>query len=91
MSQKLLSTTSSLDKIPTLSPKEWDVLTLLALGLCSKHIAVRLGVMPKSIDNYKNRIGKKLGLKGYGLLARFAVANKDMLQERRKSLMSYLT
>ncbi|CAG5005205.1 hypothetical protein DYBT9275_03537 [Dyadobacter sp. CECT 9275] len=58
-----------------LTEKEKQVLWLIAMGLNSKAIAVRLDVRPKSVDNYKNRIGKKLGLKGYGALVSFIRAN----------------
>lgn len=59
--------------IHLLTESEWDVLLHMSNGLNAKDIAIIENVMPKSIDNCKNRIGKKLGLQGYGSLARFAL------------------
>ncbi|WP_177197011.1 helix-turn-helix domain-containing protein [Dyadobacter koreensis] len=55
----------SLSVYPTvhfLSRKEREVLVLVAMGMTSKEISIKLDVLPKSIDNYKNRITKKLGV-----------------------------
>ena len=64
-----------------LSRKEREVLVLVAMGMTSKEISIKLGVLPKSIDNYKNRITKKLGVNGYGALGHFASENKTLLLE----------
>lgn len=74
----------SLSVYPTvhfLSRKEREVLVLVAMGMTSKEISIKLDVLPKSIDNYKNRITKKLGLNGYGALGHFASENKALLLE----------
>lgn len=62
-----------------LSRKEREVLVLVALGMNSKEISIKLDVLPKCIDNYKNRITKKLGVNGYGALGHFASENKTVL------------
>lgn len=64
-----------------LSRKEREVLVLVAMGMTSKEISIKLDVLPKSIDNYKNRITKKLGVNGYGALGHFASENKTLLLE----------
>lgn len=64
-----------------LTQSEWEVLLHMSNGLNAKEMAVIGHVMPKSIDNCKNRIGKKLGLQGYGSLARFALENRIVLLE----------
>jgi DNA-binding CsgD family transcriptional regulator len=66
-------------KIYLLSDTEWIILIYLTNGLTSKDIAVHMNVMPKSVDNYKNRIGKKLGMQGYGVLYKYAADNRTML------------
>ena len=74
----------SLSVYPTvhfLSRKEREVLVLVAMGMTSKEISIKLDVLPKSIDNYKNRITKKLGVNGYGALGHFASENKALLLE----------
>ena len=70
----------------SLSQKEHYVLVLVASGLNSKEISLELKVLPKSIDNYKNRIGKKLGIKGYKSLQCFAICNREILLEWGKLL-----
>jgi DNA-binding CsgD family transcriptional regulator len=52
-------------KVHLLSDTEWIILIYLTNGLTSKDIAIIMNVMPKSVDNYKNRIGRKLGMQGY--------------------------
>jgi DNA-binding CsgD family transcriptional regulator len=80
--EKILTSRSwALSLAHSLSFKEREVLVLMALGLNSKESSVKLKVLPKSIDNYKNRIGKKLGLNGYGALYAFAIEQKDLLLE----------
>jgi len=65
--------------IHRLTDVEWNVLLHISNGLNAKDISVIENVMPKSIDNCKNRIGKKLGLQGYGSLTRFALKNRITL------------
>jgi DNA-binding CsgD family transcriptional regulator len=64
-----------------LSQTEWAVLMYLTDGLTSKDIAIIMNVMPKSVDNYKNRIGKKLGISGYGELCLFAEEKHILLYD----------
>ncbi|MBE9460758.1 helix-turn-helix transcriptional regulator [Dyadobacter subterraneus] len=74
----------SLSVYPTvhfLSRKEREVLVLVAMGMTLKEISIKLDVLPKSIDNYKDRITKKLGVNGYGALGHFAFENKALLLE----------
>jgi DNA-binding CsgD family transcriptional regulator len=81
MEKRLTSSSWALSLAHSLSFKEREVLVLMALGLNSKESSVKLNMLPKSIDNYKNRISKKLGLKGYGALCAFAIVHKDLLLE----------
>lgn len=56
-----------------LSPREREVLELLALGHTQREIAERLGVGTKSIETYRARIADKLDLRSRAALVRFAL------------------
>ena len=45
-----------------LSPRELEILSGIADGLCAKDIAAHLGVMPATIDSHKRNIRTKLGI-----------------------------
>ncbi len=49
-----------LGPLDVLSPRELEVLALLADGLTVKEVAARLHRSPKTIENHRNAIGKKL-------------------------------
>jgi DNA-binding NarL/FixJ family response regulator len=44
-----------------LTPREHEVLTLVAVGLASPAIGLRLGIAPKTVDKYAERASRKLG------------------------------
>jgi len=46
----------------TLSPREQEVMRLLAEGLSRKKIAERLFISPKTVENHRTNIMNKLGL-----------------------------
>jgi DNA-binding NarL/FixJ family response regulator len=48
------------EKLALLSPRERSVLRLVAEGYSGVEIARLLGITPKTVDTYKNRIGQKL-------------------------------
>ena len=56
-----------------LSPREADVLRLLALGYSNKEIAARLEISVKTVETYKARGMEKLGLGSRVDLVRYAV------------------
>jgi DNA-binding NarL/FixJ family response regulator len=45
-----------------LTPREQQVLTLVARGLAAKQVAQRMGISPKTVEQYKTRIYAKLGV-----------------------------
>lgn len=61
---------------PTLSEKEKQLLRLLANGKRSKEMAEQLHLSPSSVETYRLRIKKKLGLQSTAELVRFAISNK---------------
>jgi DNA-binding CsgD family transcriptional regulator len=59
----------------TLSPRERELLPLLAGGLSQRELAAQLGVTVKTIETYRTRIGHKLGVSNRAGLIRFALDN----------------
>jgi len=56
-----------------LSPREEEVLRLLAQGLSHKEVAERLGISEKTVATYRERGMEKLGLRSRSELLRYAV------------------
>jgi two-component system response regulator NreC len=57
----------------SLSPREIDVLRLLAMGHTSQEIADVLYLSIKTVETHKSRIKEKLGLTGRAQLVRYAI------------------
>jgi len=56
----------------TLTPREQEVMRLLAEGLSSKEVAEKLFISPKTVENHRANIMKKLGLHSTIELIRYA-------------------
>jgi DNA-binding NarL/FixJ family response regulator len=56
----------------TLTPREQEVMRLLAEGLSPKEIAERLFISPKTVENHRTTIMNKLGLQSSLDLVRYA-------------------
>ena len=59
--------------LDTLSPREREILQLVAEGRSSVEIAALLGLSPKSIDTYRSRLMVKLGVANSTSLVKFAI------------------
>ena len=59
---------------PTLTERETEVLKLIAAGMTSKDIAVRLALGIKSVETYKVRGTSKIGVKTRAEIMRYASA-----------------
>ena len=59
-----------------LSPREADVLRLMARGYSNKEIAGRLDVSVKSVETYKSRATEKLGLKSRAEIVRYGMSKR---------------
>lgn len=57
----------------TLSPREREVLKLIASGLSGKAIARALGISPKTVETHRVRLMTKLNLHSVAELVRYAV------------------
>ncbi|MFH2012595.1 MAG: response regulator transcription factor [Pseudomonadota bacterium] len=57
----------------TLTPREQEVMFLLAEGFSGKEVAKKLFISPKTIENHRNKIFKKLGIHSSVELVRYAV------------------
>lgn len=60
----------SLDR---LTPRECEVLQLVAEGLASKQLATRLNISVKTVDSHRHQIMKKLNLHSVAKLTKFAI------------------
>lgn len=58
---------------PLLSPRESQVLRSLAQGYSNRQIAVRLKLSVKTIETFRARLSRKLGLRGRAALVRYAL------------------
>lgn len=61
--------------LQTLSLRERHVMQLVVEGMSSAEIARRLCLSPKSVDTYRSRVMKKLGVGSVPALVKFVVAN----------------
>lgn len=73
MSRTVAATAPCPAPIAGLSPRERELLPLLASGLSQRELAAQLGVTVKTIETYRTRIGHKLGLTSRAGLIRFAL------------------
>jgi DNA-binding NarL/FixJ family response regulator len=56
-----------------LSPREREVIRLIALGNSSKEIARIMAISPRTVDTYRSRSMEKLGLHSLADVVRYAV------------------
>lgn len=61
------------DDLERLTPREREVLQLVAEGQTNRQIASRLGLSPKTVDSHRTNLMRKLGLHDAQALTRFAV------------------
>lgn len=58
---------------PRLSPREEEILALIAGGLSTKEVAARLGLSVKTVETHRQHIMEKLGLHDVASLVRYAI------------------
>lgn len=70
---------AELSALAALSPAERRVLQRIAGGLTSAEIGQALGISPKTVENHRTHICRKLGLHGPQALLRFALEHRTLL------------
>jgi len=65
----------STEERPTLSPRETDVLKLMALGHTNREIGEQLSLSVRTVETHRAHIQQKLGLSSRPELTRYALAN----------------
>ncbi len=58
----------------TLSPREEEVLRLVAWGYSNKAIGKKLGISPRTVETYRSRVAEKLGIQSRDEVVRYAVS-----------------
>ena len=58
-----------------LSPREREILQLVAEGKTSQEIAERLSISSKTVDTYRSRLMRKIGVEDMAGLVKFAIQN----------------
>ena len=61
------------DPLEALSPREREVLQLVAEGHTNASIATRLGISPKTVDHHRTNLMQKLDLHDLASVVRFAI------------------
>jgi DNA-binding NarL/FixJ family response regulator len=70
---------NALAKLKYLSANERKILRMIAEGNKSSDIAEKIFISPKTVENHRYAITKKLGLKGQGVLLKFVLKVKNQL------------
>jgi len=79
-SQKSNVPFSAIPYVDTLTKAERTILKLISEEKTSQQIADELCISPKTVENHRNNISKKLHLSGTHSLLKFALSNKDLLK-----------
>lgn len=64
---------SSGERRPDLSPRETEVLRLVALGYSAQQIATELSISVSTVETHRTHVSEKLGLHGRAQLVRYAL------------------
>ena len=73
--KKAKSESKLLNKIPTLTNREIEIIKLVAEGFINKEIADKLFISIRTVDSHKNNIMQKLKLKSTVDLVKYAIKN----------------
>jgi len=67
------ATESPGERLQRLTPREREVLTLVASGHTNREIAAHLGISPRTVESHRESLMKKLSLRTVADLTRFAL------------------
>lgn len=59
-----------------LTPRERQVISRIARGLTTKEIAAELGISPRTVDTYRENIGRKVGIFTVAGLTRYVIEHR---------------
>src|SRR5262245_9880854 len=59
-----------MDRLAELSPRQTEVMHLVAQGLSNKQIALRLGISPRTVENYRAWVMERMGAANVAELVR---------------------
>jgi two-component system response regulator FixJ len=59
-----------LERLAELSPRQKEVMNLVAEGLSNKQIALRLGISPRTVENYRAWVMERMGAANLAELVR---------------------
>ncbi len=65
-----------------ITPKEQQILALIAQEYSTNEIATRMKIASKTVENHRYSIAKKLNLSGNNCVLIFALAHKQKLLKR---------
>jgi len=74
-----LETSIENSPLEALSPREREILQLVAEGKTSQEIAERLSISSKTVDTYRSRLMHKIGVDDVAALVKFAIQNGIIL------------
>lgn len=64
------------------SPRQLQILRLLAIGVIPKNIATRLGISYRTVEQHKYQIMRKLNLHSTGQLIAWTIASGNISAEK---------
>lgn len=67
-------------KLTALSPAERDVLRLIVRNRTSAQIGEQLNIRPKTVENHRSNICRKLGVTGNNALIRYALEHPEEMK-----------
>jgi DNA-binding NarL/FixJ family response regulator len=73
ISFRSLENSGETSPLEQLSPREREILQLVAEGKTSQEIAQRLSISSKTVDTYRSRLMHKIGVKNLAGLVKFAI------------------
>jgi DNA-binding NarL/FixJ family response regulator len=76
LSIQQLGTSLEMSPLEQLSPREREILQLVADGKTSQQIAKRLSISPKTVDTYRSRLMHKIGVQDMAGLIKFAIRHE---------------
>lgn len=65
--------TDAVERLSRLTPRELQVLLMMTDGLLNKQAAHELGVSPRTVENHRQRLMEKIGVRTFAQLVRLTI------------------